>query len=46
MGFPGMQDDDGKGAVVCGGGEGFRGSTKGTKLQLSPVATWVTWDVN
>jgi len=49
MVFPGKQaqaDDDGKGAVVCGGGERFRGTTKGTKLQLSPVTTWVTWDVN
>lgn len=32
MGFPGKQaeaDDDGECAVVCGGGNGFRGTTKG-----------------
>lgn len=33
------------GAVVCGGEEGCREATKGTKLQLSPVTTWVTWDI-
>lgn len=49
VGLPGKQaqaDDDGKGAVVWGGGEGFGGTIKRTKLLLSPVMTWVTCVLN